>query len=422
MKKTYVKLAAAAALAAIVATGQVAQADVQTNVDLAKSVPPTVVKNPAEVLNAKFVDATKALNLATNGGNNDVRPAPQAVKGLEPAKRDLEAAQTALATAVEAETAANKVTDEASAARIRVEQAKVDAKKTDVTNTEKAIVAEQDKITAAEAKLKELNLVTGITEAEQKEQIGIQVAIIEGAKTQIATLQTTLADQKQAVVDAEKALAQFKADEAKKVATAKEAEAKKVATAKEAVTKAQTAVADWTEAVKVLTAEVEAIKLELIKNGLTDAQLQALVAQAQAELKNIVNQASTNVYRLYNSGLKVHLYTTDSNEYAVLGERGWSQEGIAFKSAKEGTPVYRLYNEGLKVHLYTTDANEYAVLATRGWRQEGVAFNSVKDGVPVYRLYNAGLKKHLYTTDSNEYKVLATRGWKQEGVAFYSAK
>ena len=124
MKKTYVKLAAAAALAAIVATGQVAQADVQTNVDLAKSVPPTVVKNPAEVLNAKFVDATKALNLATKGGTNDVA---QAVKGLEPAKAALKDAQTALAAAVQAETATNKATDEASAANIKVEQAKVDA-------------------------------------------------------------------------------------------------------------------------------------------------------------------------------------------------------------------------------------------------------------------------------------------------------
>ena len=419
MKKTYVKLAAAAALAAIVATGQVAQADVQTNVDLAKSVPPTVVKNPAEVLNAKFVDATKALNLATKGGTNDVL---KAVKGLEPAKADLVAAQNVLQTAVNAEKKANQQTDDDSKARINAETVKVTDAKAAVKTTEQAIATEQAKITAAEAKLKELNLVTGITEDEKTSQINDQVAIINDAKAQIATLQTTLANQKQAVVDKEAALAKFKAEEAEKVAKAKAEEAAKVAAAQEKVTKAQTAVAEWTEAVKVLTAEVEAIKLELIKNGLTDAQLQALVAQAQAEVKNIVNQASTNVYRLYNSGLKVHLYTTDSNEYAVLGERGWSQEGIAFKSAKEGTPVYRLYNEGLKVHLYTTDANEYAVLATRGWRQEGVAFNSVKDGVPVYRLYNAGLKKHLYTTDSNEYKVLATRGWKQEGVAFYSAK
>lgn len=419
MKKTYVKLAAAAALAAIVATGQVAQADVQTNVDLAKSVPPTVVKNPAEVLNAKFVDATKALNLATKGGTNDGK---QAVKGLEPAKADLVAAQNALQTAVNAEKKANQQTDDDSKARINAETVKVTDAKAAVKTTEQAIATKQAKITAAEAKLKELNLVTGITEDGKTSQINDQVAIIDDAKAQIATLQTTLADQKQAVVDKEAALAKFKAEEAEKVAKAKAEEAAKVAAAQEKVTKAQTAVAEWTEAVKVLTAEVEAIKLELIKNGLTDAQLQALVAQAQAEVKNIVNQASTNVYRLYNSGLKVHLYTTDSNEYAVLGERGWSQEGIAFKSAKEGTPVYRLYNEGLKVHLYTTDANEYAVLATRGWRQEGVAFNSVKDGVPVYRLYNAGLKKHLYTTDSNEYKELATRGWKQEGVAFYSAK
>ena len=419
MKKTYVKLAAAAALAAIVATGQVAQADVQTNVDLAKSVPPTVVKNPAEVLNAKFVNAQKALSLATNGGING-ESAP--VQGLKPAQTALKNAQTALETAVKAETAANKATDEASAASIKVEQAKVDAAKQAVTDTEKAIVAEQDKIVAAEARLKELNLVTGLTEAAKSAEIATQTGISADANAQITALNTTLTTQKAAVVDAEAALAQFKADEATAVAKAKAVEAKKVATAKEAVTKAQAAVADWTEAVKVLTAEVEAIKLELIKNGLTDAQLQALVAQAQAEIKDIVNQASTSVYRLYNSGLKVHLYTTDANEYAVLAERGWSQEGVAFKSAKEGTPVYRLYNEGLKVHLYTTDANEYAVLAGRGWSQEGVAFNSVKEGTPVYRLYNAGLKKHLYTTDANEYKVLATRGWTQEGVAFYSAK
>jgi hypothetical protein len=352
MKKTYVKLAAAAALAAIVATGQVAQADVQTNVDLAKSVPPTVVKNPAEVLNAKFVDAQKALSLATNGGINDVS-AP--VQGLKPAQTALKNAQTALETAV-----------------------KADAAKQAVTDTEKAIVAEQDKIVAAEARLKELNLVTGLTEDAKSAEIATQTGNIAAANAQITALNTTLTTQKAAVVDAEAALAQFKAGEATAVAKAKAVEAKKVATAKEAVTKAQAAVADWTEAVKVLTAEVEAIKLELIKNGLTDAQLQALVAQAQAEIKDIVNQASTSVYRLYNSGLKVHLYTTDANEYAVLAERGWSQEGVAFKSAKEGTPVYRLYNAGLKKHLYTTDANEYKVLATRGWTQEGVAFYSAK--------------------------------------------
>lgn len=123
------------------------------------------------------------------------------------------------------------------------------------------------------------------------------------------------------------------------------------------------------------------------------------------------------VYRLYHSGIRSHLYTTDANEYKVLATRGWKQEGIAWKSSNTGTPVYRLYYSGLKVHLYTKDKNEYKVLATRGWKQEGIAYHS-EGSVKVYRLYHSGLKKHLYTKDKNEYKVLATRGWKQEGVAW----
>lgn len=130
-------------------------------------------------------------------------------------------------------------------------------------------------------------------------------------------------------------------------------------------------------------------------------------------------KADTGLYRLYHSGLQVHLFTTDSNEYKVLGTRGWKQEGIAWNTSdNNGDAVYRMYHPGLRVHLYTKDTNEYKVLAGRGWRQEGAAYRSY-GSLPIYRLYHAGIKKHLYTKDANEYKVLASRGWKQEGVAFY---
>ncbi|MCD3445413.1 SEC10/PgrA surface exclusion domain-containing protein [Streptococcus equi] len=125
------------------------------------------------------------------------------------------------------------------------------------------------------------------------------------------------------------------------------------------------------------------------------------------------------VYRLYHSGLRVHLYTKDKNEYQVLSARGWKQEGQAWMTSSKGDPVYRLYHSGLKVHLYTRDKNEYQVLATRGWRQEGIAYRS-EGNVKVYRLYHSGIKKHLYTKDKNEYQVLSTRGWKQEGIAWYA--
>ncbi|HEM4128637.1 TPA: GBS Bsp-like repeat-containing protein [Streptococcus suis] len=134
-----------------------------------------------------------------------------------------------------------------------------------------------------------------------------------------------------------------------------------------------------------------------------------------------VTQATVEqaLYRLYQPDLRVHLYTKDANEYAVLAGRGWRQEGEAWRFvSNQGEPVYRLYQPDLRVHLYTKDANEYAVLAGRGWRQEGEAFRS-HGNIPVYRLYQPDLRVHLYTKDANEYAVLAGRGWRQEGIAFY---
>lgn len=129
------------------------------------------------------------------------------------------------------------------------------------------------------------------------------------------------------------------------------------------------------------------------------------------------------VYRLYNSGTLDHHYTKDANEYQVLAGRGWTQEGVAWKSStSSAVPVYRLYNPGTLDHHYTKDANEYQVLAGRGWTQEGVAwYSDESQGVPVYRLYHPGTLNHHYTTDANEYKVLGQRGWVQEGIAWYGA-
>lgn len=136
--------------------------------------------------------------------------------------------------------------------------------------------------------------------------------------------------------------------------------------------------------------------------------------------------AAKDVYRLYSPVTKVHLYTTDLNEYQVLGSRGWKQEGVQWteypRTVGKGSaePIYRLYHPGVKRHLYTSDFNEYNVLATRGWEQEGSKIYSVptNESIKIYRLYNPILKEHLYTRDMNEYTVLATRGWIQEGPVF----
>lgn len=49
--------------------------------------------------------------------------------------------------------------------------------------------------------------------------------------------------------------------------------------------------------------------------------------RVEAETEAAESLEESSLYRLYHPGLRVHLYTKDSNEYRVLGSRGWLQEG-----------------------------------------------------------------------------------------------
>ncbi|CQR24318.1 hypothetical protein BN1356_00676 [Streptococcus varani] len=72
--------------------------------------------------------------------------------------------------------------------------------------------------------------------------------------------------------------------------------------------------------------------------------------------------------------MKEHLYTTSQTERDALVRTGnWNAEGIAFYSGGKN-PVHRLYNPGLRIHLYSSDPNEVKVLQTRGWQYEGITF------------------------------------------------
>lgn len=84
------------------------------------------------------------------------------------------------------------------------------------------------------------------------------------------------------------------------------------------------------------------------------------------------------VYRLYNSGLQNHLYTTDLNEGRTLTAIDpenwhWDNNGQPVFYSGGTRPIYRLYNEGLQgMHHLTIDSNEYAVLPEYEWQQEGI--------------------------------------------------
>jgi bacillolysin len=143
--------------------------------------------------------------------------------------------------------------------------------------------------------------------------------------------------------------------------------------------------------------------------------------------------AATTVvqYRLYSDVTKEHLYTTDLNEYTVLGTRGWTQEGVGYKMLTNGTyggvlttPLFRMYHPGILQHHWTTDSNETLVLTgTPAWFYEAiigyVVPTQVPGTIPLYRMALESPPIHLWTTDLNEYNTLATRGWVKEGIVGY---
>ena len=90
----------------------------------------------------------------------------------------------------------------------------------------------------------------------------------------------------------------------------------------------------------------------------------------------IEGRAPTALRRTYSAQLRTHLYTTDANEYNVLGTVGWTREGetgyLANSPNVFSTPFHRLYNTTLQRHLWTTDQNEVNVLISGSWLYDGL--------------------------------------------------
>lgn len=101
--------------------------------------------------------------------------------------------------------------------------------------------------------------------------------------------------------------------------------------------------------------------------------------------------AGTPVYRLYNSGLRNHLYTSDQREVAALlkiDEWSMDNNGQPLYYSNGSVPIYRVYNEALNgMHHLTTDSNEYRILPDHGWVQEGIALFAETVGLPVETQY-----------------------------------
>jgi uncharacterized protein (TIGR03437 family) len=150
------------------------------------------------------------------------------------------------------------------------------------------------------------------------------------------------------------------------------------------------------------------------------------------------SMALTNRYRLYHPGASRHLYTTDLNEYTVLGAAGWNQEGVqgrifdqpATAGGATAVPYYRMFFVPELRHIWTADRNEYLYwihVAPQAMIGEGIdsfiLSQQVPGTIPLFRILflHSASPIHLWTTDTNEfnYWVDVVKTWKSEGIAGY---
>lgn len=154
------------------------------------------------------------------------------------------------------------------------------------------------------------------------------------------------------------------------------------------------------------------------------AQTKAAAAPASTKAAQPEQQATIQVYRVYNPNSGEHLHTMNANERNFLVNLGWRYEGVSMLVTPTGHQLHRIYNPNSGEHHYTLNMNEINMLKRAGWRYEGIAWHTPNSGVAIYRVYNPntrGAGAHHYTMDANERDTLIRSGWRNEGISWYSA-
>ena len=131
------------------------------------------------------------------------------------------------------------------------------------------------------------------------------------------------------------------------------------------------------------------------------------------------------VYRLYNTKIGDHLYTTNKGERDILltekAAEGWTDEGIAWQAAvKSDKPVYRLFDvKGKAGHFFTSDITIRNQYIANGWRDEGIAWYATPYiGRKVYKITNQKTGKYHFTISKPERDILETKGYTCEEAEF----
>ena len=140
------------------------------------------------------------------------------------------------------------------------------------------------------------------------------------------------------------------------------------------------------------------------------------------------NAGRSPLYRMYNSQIVDHFYTTDYSEVANAQQINYVYEGIACSlrdSQVSGTqPLLRYWSQSAYDHFYTLHSSEISGnLKNFHYKYEGVTgYCSPQPGpnlVPLYRYYHEQNADHFYTTDENEIGTSGNGGYAYETVACY---
>ncbi|HJA04392.1 MAG TPA: hypothetical protein H9800_05970 [Candidatus Microbacterium stercoravium] len=145
--------------------------------------------------------------------------------------------------------------------------------------------------------------------------------------------------------------------------------------------------------------------------------------------------AATSVHRFWSSTFdNAHFYTANAQEAQKLrsSDRNWVYEGTDFRvwpasngSCREGSvAVHRFWSSPFESHFFTANSAEaqHVRASDRNWTYEGLAFCTAKSGTPVYRFWSEKFDKHFYTANQSEANSLRRTdpNWTFEGTAFYA--
>jgi len=140
------------------------------------------------------------------------------------------------------------------------------------------------------------------------------------------------------------------------------------------------------------------------------------------------------VYRFYNPGSGVHLYTADESEKNYIRtslSAVYAYDGVGYSidtsRAVNSKPLHRFYNFRKGVHFYTANEAEKNNVETNlsaTYRYEGVAYyiSPTPTSMPIYRFYNVKTGAHFYTATAGERDYVIKHSgytWRYEGVGFY---